>query len=53
MSSSLISKYIKTKIYRTIILPVVYGRENRSLTLREEIRLRVTGEKSAEEDIWV
>jgi len=34
--------YPKIKIYRTIILPVVlYGCETRSLTLREERRLRV------------
>jgi hypothetical protein len=33
---------MKTKIYRTIILPVVlYGCETWSLTLREECRLRV------------
>jgi hypothetical protein len=33
---------LKTKIYRTIILPVVlYGCETWSLTLREECRLRV------------
>ena len=41
-SSSLLSKNLKIKIYRTIILPVVlYGCETRSLTLREEHRLRV------------
>jgi len=35
LSSSLLSKYLKIKIYRTITLPVVlYGRENWSLTLR-------------------
>ena len=40
MSSSLVSKNLKIKIYRTIILPVVlYGCENWSLTLREEHRL--------------
>jgi len=34
-------KYIKIKIYRTIILPVVlYGCETWSLTLREVRRLR-------------
>jgi len=34
--------YLKIKIYRTIILPVVlYGCETWSLTLREELRLRV------------
>jgi hypothetical protein len=38
----LLSKDIKIKIYRTIILPVVlYGCETWSLTLREECRLRV------------
>ena len=42
MSSSLLSKNLKIKIYRTIILPVVlYGCETWSLTLREERRLRV------------
>ena len=40
--SSLLSKKLKIKIYRTIILPVVlYGCESWSLTLREERRLRV------------
>jgi len=38
----LLSKNLKIKIYRTIILSVVlYGCENWSLTLREERRLRV------------
>ena len=42
LSSSLLSKTLKIKIYRTIILPVVlYGCETWSLTLREESRLRV------------
>jgi hypothetical protein len=42
LSSSLLSKNVKIKIYRTIILPVVlYGCENWSLTLREECRLRI------------
>jgi len=42
LSSSLLSKNLKTKTYRTIILPVVlYGCETWSLTLREERRLRV------------
>ena len=41
LSSSLLSKNLKIKIYRTIILPVVlYGCETWSLTLREEHRLR-------------
>jgi len=42
LSSSLLSKNIKIKIYKTIILPVVfYESENWSLTMREECRLRV------------
>ena len=41
-SSNLLSKNLKIKIYRTIILPVVlYGCETWSHTLREERRLRV------------
>jgi hypothetical protein len=42
LSSSLLFKSVKIKIYRTIILPVVlYVCEIWSLTLREESRLRV------------
>ena len=42
LSSILLSKNIKIKIYRTIILPVVlYGCETWSLTSREERRLTV------------
>ena len=42
LTSSLLSKNLNIKIYRTIILSVVlYGCENWSLTLREEHRLRV------------
>jgi len=42
LSSSLLSKNLKIKIYRTIILPVVlYECETWSLTLSEERRLRV------------
>jgi len=42
LSSSLLSKNLKIKIYGTIILPVVlYGCETWSLTLREKRRLRV------------
>ena len=42
LSSRLLSKNLRIKIYRTIILPVVlYGCETWSLTLREERRLRV------------
>ena len=40
-SSSLMSRNLRIKIYRSIILPVVlYGCETWSLTLREERRLR-------------
>jgi len=42
MSSRLLSKDLKIKIYGTLILPVVlYGCETWSLTLREERKLRV------------
>jgi hypothetical protein len=42
LSSLLLSKNLKIKIYKTIILPVVlYGCETWSLTLREEHRLKV------------
>jgi len=42
LPSSLLSKKLKIKIYRTIIFPVVlYGCENWSLTLSEEHRLRM------------
>ena len=46
LSSSLLSKNIKIKVYRTVILPVIlYGCETWSLTLREERRLRVFGNR--------
>ena len=46
LSSSLLSKNLKIKIYRAIILHVVlYGCETWSLTLREERRLRVFGNR--------
>jgi hypothetical protein len=42
LSSRLLSKNIKIRIYKTIILPVVlYGRETWYLILREKHRLRV------------
>ena len=42
LSSRLLSKNLKIKIYRTIILPIVlYGCETWSLKLREETKLRV------------
>jgi hypothetical protein len=51
-SSRLLSKNIKIRIYKTIILPVaLYGRETLSLTLREKHRLRVF-ENRVFENIW-
>jgi hypothetical protein len=42
LSSRLLSKNVKIRVYRTVTLPVVlYGCESWSLTLREEQRLRV------------
>ena len=42
LSSRLLSKKLKVKTYKTIILPVVlYGCETWSLTLREKHRLRM------------
>jgi hypothetical protein len=62
MSSRLISKNLKIKIYKTVILPVVlYGCGTSYLTLREEHRLRVFenrvlrrifGPKREEDDVW-
>jgi hypothetical protein len=40
LSSRLLSRNVKIKIYKTIVL---YGCETLSLTLREEHRLRVLG----------
>jgi hypothetical protein len=61
-SSRLISRNLKIKIYKTVILPVVlYGCETWSLTLKEEQRLRVlenlvlrriTGSKREEAGLW-
>jgi hypothetical protein len=49
LSSRLLSKNLKIRIYKTIILPVVlYGCETWSLILREEHRLRVFGPKRDE-----
>jgi hypothetical protein len=62
LSSRLISKNLKIKIYKTVILPVVlYGCETWSLTLGQEHRLRVLekrvlrkifGPKSEENGSW-
>jgi len=46
LAFSLLSKNLKIKIYRTIILPVgFYGLETWSLSLREECKLRVFEER--------
>ncbi|KAJ4435464.1 hypothetical protein ANN_18080 [Periplaneta americana] len=46
LSSSLLSKNLKVRIYKTVILPIVlYGCETWTLTLREEHRLRVIENK--------
>jgi hypothetical protein len=62
LSFRLISKNLKIKIYKTVILPVVlYGCETWSLTLGEERRLRVSenrvlrkifGPKREEDGSW-
>jgi hypothetical protein len=62
LSSRLISKNVKIKIYKTLILPVgLYGCETWSFTLREEHRLRVSentvlrkifGPKKEEDGLW-
>jgi len=53
LSSRLLSKNVKIKIYRTIILPVaLYGCETWSMTLREEKKLRVFENMVLEENIW-
>ena len=42
LSSSLLSKNLKSNIYRAIISPfILYGSETWSVTLREERRLRM------------
>jgi hypothetical protein len=53
LSSSLLSKNTNIKIYRTVILPVLYGCETWSLTLKEEHRLRVLENRVLRrKDIW-
>jgi hypothetical protein len=53
LSSRLLSKNLKIRMYKTIILPVVvYGCETWSLTLSEEHRLKSVREQGAEEDTW-
>jgi hypothetical protein len=62
LSTLLISRKLKIKIYKIVILPVLlYGCETWSLTLREEHRLRVSekivlrrifGPKREEDGSW-
>jgi hypothetical protein len=54
LSSHLLSKNLKIRIYKTIILPVVlHGCETWSPTLREEHKLtKGVWKQGAEEDIW-
>jgi hypothetical protein len=52
LSSHLLPRSVKVKIYKTIILPVVfYGCETWTLTLREQHRPSMF-ENGAEENIW-
>jgi len=53
LSSSFLLEYKKIKIYRTIILPfVLYGCETWSLTLREELRLKVFENRALRRIFW-
>jgi hypothetical protein len=53
LSTRLLSRNLKFKIYKTITFPVVlYGCETWSLTLREERRLRVFENRVFEEGVW-
>ena len=53
LSCSLLSKNLKIKVYRTIIVSVVlYGCETWSLTLREERRLRVFENRVLRRIFW-
>jgi hypothetical protein len=52
LSSDLLSKNLKIKIYRNVISPLIlYECETWSLTLREECRLSVF-ENDVEKNIW-
>jgi len=53
LSSRLLSKNLKIKIYKTILLSgVLYGCETLSLTLREECRPREFEKQDPEANIW-
>jgi hypothetical protein len=46
LSSRLLYKCVKSRIYKTMILPLVlYGYETWSLTLREEEKVRVSANR--------
>jgi len=54
LSSRLVSKNLKIKIYRTIIMPVVlYGCETWSLTMREERKLMVFENMVLRRTFWI
>jgi hypothetical protein len=53
LSSCLLSRNVKVKIYKTIILPVVlYGHETSSVTVWDEHRLRVFENRVLREIYW-
>ena len=53
LSSSLLSKNLEIKMYRTVILPLVLcGCKTWSLTMKGECRLRVFEKRVLEENIW-
>ena len=53
LSSQLLSKNIKLKIYKTVILPVIlYGCETWTLSLREEKRLQAFENKVVRKIFW-
>jgi len=53
LSFNLLSKNLKIKIYRTVVLPVIlYGCETWSLKLREERRLRMLENRALRRIFW-
>jgi hypothetical protein len=53
LSSRLLSRNVKVKVYKTVVLPVVlYGFETWSLMLREEHRLRVFENRVLRRAFW-
>jgi hypothetical protein len=53
LSSRLLSKNVKVRIYKSIILPgVLYGCETWSLTVREEHKLRVSENRVLRRIFW-